>query len=128
MRKPGLRPRAWRWWPPPPSGVVGQIGVGCGDLPNSHLVLAASWGGMAAGESRALTSVIAWRCGCIVALLKASSLSPMLLAHAALGETPDLGILDRTMAALLCVVLPLGACFWSSYRLMVGSGVHLPRR
>jgi hypothetical protein len=47
------------------------------------------------------------------------------------GETPDLGILDRTMAALLCVVLPLGASFLEQLQVdgrLWWSGVHLPRR
>jgi hypothetical protein len=109
----GLRPRAWRWWPPPPLGVVSRFRAGCGNLPISHLVLATSWGGMVAGESRALTSVMAGDGGVDASLPCWRHLlcRQHLLAHATPGETPDLGILDRIMATLFCVVIHLGASF-----------------
>jgi hypothetical protein len=40
-------------------GAVSQIVAGCSDLPISHLALAGSWGGVVAGESRAMASVMA---------------------------------------------------------------------
>jgi hypothetical protein len=48
-----------------------------------------------------------------------------------LRGTSDLGVLDRTMAALFCVVLPLGASFFEQLRddgRKLWSGVCLLRR
>jgi hypothetical protein len=56
LRLPGGALWAWLWWSPPSREAVDRFAAGCGSIP--HLVPVARWGGTAAGENRALTSVM----------------------------------------------------------------------
>jgi hypothetical protein len=121
-----LRSRAWRT-------MAASLGVVTLSKASSLLVSSlhsASWRCAAAGENRAPTLVMAGDGGVtrhylLEVIAVATCIYPLVLLR---GETLDLGLPDRTMAALpasfyllgifLEQLLDVGGCWWS--------GIHLP--